>query len=97
MAPGPQEVLEEIDLIWYVRGRGAFLFDVEWMARLDEAVLRRGPRIETNDSLVRFLVVPDERVALIRLRLDRSPVLRRRLEEDNWHFLRWSNVRRLQA
>ena len=27
----------------------------------------------------------------------RSPVLRRRLEEDNWHFLRWSNVRRLHA
>jgi len=97
VAPGPQEVLEEIDCIWYVRGRGAFLFDVEWMAALDDAVLRRGPRIETTDALVRFLVVADERVPLLRLRLARSPLLRARLEEDNWHILRWSNVRRLQA
>jgi hypothetical protein len=97
VAPGPQEVLEEIDCIWYVRGRGAFLFDVEWMAALDDAVLRRGPRIETTDALVRFLVVADERAPLLRLRLARSPILRARLEEDNWHILRWSNVRRLQA
>ncbi len=97
IAPGPQEALDEIDHIWYVRGRGAFLFDIEWMARLDEPLVRRGPRIETNDSIVRFLVVPDERVALIRLRLERSPFLRRRLAEDNWHFLRWSSVRRLHA
>jgi len=46
---------------------------------------------------VRFLVVADERVPLLRLRLARSPLLRARLEEDNWHILRWSNVRRLQA
>ena len=97
IAPGPQEVLEEVDCVWYVRGRGAFLFDVEWMARLDEAVLKRGPRIETSDALVRFLVVPDERVALMRLRLERSPVLRQRLADDNWHILRWSSVRQLHA
>ena len=64
VAPGPQEVLEEIDCIWYVRGRGAFLFDVEWMAALDEPILKRGPKIETSDTLVRFLVVPDERTPL---------------------------------
>jgi hypothetical protein len=97
VAPGPQEALEEVDCIWYVRGRGAFLFDVEWMAALDEAVLRRGPRIETTDALVRFLVVADERVPLLRLRLQRSPLVRARLAADNWHILRWSNVRRLHA
>jgi hypothetical protein len=97
VAPGPQEVLEEVDCIWYVRGRGAFLFEVEWMAAFDEPVMRRGPRIETSDTLVRFLVVPDERVSLAKLRIERSPVLRRRLEEDNWHILRWSSVRRLHA
>ena len=95
VASGPQEVLEEIDCIWYVRGKGAFLIDVEWQAALDEAVLKRGPRIETTDALVRFLVVPDERTELLRLRLERSPVLRRRLETDNWHILKWSHVRRL--
>ncbi len=97
VASGPQEALEEIDCIWYVRGRGAFLFDVEWMAALDEAVLRRGPRIETTDALVRFLVVADERVPLLRLRLARSPILQARLQADNWHILRWSNVHKLHA
>lgn len=97
VAPGPQELLEAIDCIWYVRGRGAFLFDVEWQAVLDEPVLRRGPQIETTDSLVRFLVIPDERAPLVRLRLERSPILRQRLEDDNWHILKWSNVRRLHA
>jgi len=97
VAPGPQEVLEEIDCIWYVRGKGAFLIDVEWQAALDEAVLKRGPRIETTDDVVRFLVVPDERAALLRLRLERSPVLRHRMAADNWHILKWSHVRRLQG
>ena len=97
VAPGSQEVLEEIDCIWYVRGKGAFLFDVEWQAILDEPVMKRGPRIENNDGIVRFLVVPDERSPLLRLRLQRSPVLRDRLAEDNWHILKWSNVRRLHA
>jgi hypothetical protein len=97
VAPGSQEVLEEIDCIWYVRGKGAFLFDVEWQAILDEPVMKRGPRIENNDGIVRFLVVPDERTPLLRLRLQRSPVLRDRLAEDNWHMLKWSNVRRLHA
>lgn len=97
VAPGPQEVLEELDCIWYVRGRGAFLFDVEWQAALDEAILKRGPRIETSDQLVRFIVVPDERASLVRLRLARSPLLRARMEADNWHILTWSNVRRLHG
>jgi hypothetical protein len=97
VAPGPQEVLEEIDSIWYVRGKGAFLIDVEWQAALQEAVLKRGPRIETTDNIVRFLVVPDERTDLLRLRLGRSPVLRARMATDNWHILKWSHVRRLQA
>jgi hypothetical protein len=41
--------------------------------------------------------VPDERAQLVRLRLERSAVLRARLEQDNWHILKWSNVRRLHA
>lgn len=96
VAPGPQEVLEELDCIWYVRGRGAFLFDVEWMAALDEPINQRGPQIETTESLVRFIVIPDERVPLVRLRLARSPLLRHRMETDNWHILKWSHVLRLR-
>ena len=97
VAPGPQEVLEALDCIWYIRGKGAFLFDVEWQASLDEPVMKRGPRIETNDNVVRFLVVPDERTPLLRARLERSPLLRARMDRDNWHILKWSHVRRLHA
>jgi hypothetical protein len=42
-------------------------------------------------------VVPDERTPLVRLRLERSPVLRQRMAADNWHILKWSSVRRLHA
>jgi hypothetical protein len=97
VAPGPQEALEAIDCIWYVRGKGAFLFDVEWMAQLDEPLRVRGARIPTSDTVVRFLVVPAARTELVRLKLARSPLLRERLEEDNWHILKWEHVRRLQA
>jgi hypothetical protein len=97
VAPGPPEALERIDCIWYVRGRGAFLFDVEWLAALEEPVLVRGPSIDTTESLVRFLVIPDERTELVRLRIARSPVLERHLRADNWHILKWSHVRRLHA
>lgn len=97
VAPGPQELLEELDCIWYVRGRAAFLFDVEWQAVLEEPVIKRGPQIESSDSIVRFLVVPDERTPLIKARLARSPILRARLGADNWHMLTWNNVRRLHA
>jgi hypothetical protein len=96
IAPGPQEVLEEVDCIWYVRGRGAFLFDVEWMAALDEPIRQRGVQIGNTDALVRFIVIPDERVPLVRLRLARSPLLRERMEKDNWHILKWSHVLRLR-
>lgn len=95
--PGPADALEEVDCIWYVRGRAAFLFDVEWMAMLDEPIRRRGSLIPAADSIVRFLVIPPERVELVRLKLERSPLLRERMEEDNWHILRWDSVLRLHA
>ena len=33
--------LAEVDCVWYVRGRAAFLFEVEWTAMLGEPLLRR--------------------------------------------------------
>jgi hypothetical protein len=97
VVPGAPDALDGIDCIWYVRGRAAFLFDVEWMAALDEPLRRRGARIPSADTVVRFLVIPPERAELVRLRLARSPVLRERMAEDNWHILRWDNVPRLLA
>ena len=64
---------------------------------LDDAVLRRGPRIESSDTVVRFLVIPPERTELVRLKLARSPLLRARMEEDNWHILKADHLRRIHA
>jgi hypothetical protein len=83
----------EVDCIWYVRGRAAFLFEVEWTAMLGEPILRRGGRIPQDDSLVRFLVVAPERTELVRHKVERSPLIREALEHDNWHVLTWNHLR----
>lgn len=87
----------EVDCIWYVRGRAALLFEVEWTAMLGEPMLRRHPKIPTEESLVRFLVVAPERTELVRHKLDRSPLLREALERDNWHILKWNHLRSFLA
>lgn len=95
--PGPPDALDAVDCIWYVRGRATWLFEVEWTAMLDDPVIRRGGRIPTTENLVRFLVIPPERTELVRLKLERSPLLRRRMEEDNWHILKSDHLLRLCA
>ena len=87
----------EVDCIWYVRGRAAFLFEVEWTAMLGEPILRRHARIPQEEHLVRFLVVPPERTELVRHKLERSPVLRAAVEEGNWHVLKWNHLRTFLA
>jgi len=94
------EELEEVDVIWYVRGRAAYLWEVEWTAMLGEPVLRRHARMPEDDRVVRFLVLLPERVELVRHKLDRSPLLRRALEEGSWHLVKANHVRdwaRLEA
>lgn len=46
---------------------------------------------------MRFLVVPEERAELIRFKLAHSPLLRRALDEQNWHILKSDHLRRLVA
>jgi hypothetical protein len=96
IAAGDPAALENTDCIWYLRGKATFLFEVEWTAIISEP-LERGRRIPTDDKVVRFLVVPDERIELIRLKLARSPLLRAKMHDDNWHILKWGHVRRLHA
>jgi hypothetical protein len=84
--------LEAVDCIWYVRGKAAMLFEVEWTAMLAEPVLRRHARIPQDERIVRFLLVPPERTELVRHKLDRSPVLRAALVEGNWHILKWNHA-----
>jgi hypothetical protein len=85
--------LEDVDVIWYVRGRAALAFEVEWTAMVSDTVLRRHARIPTDDRLVRFLVVIPERVELVRHKLDRSPLLRDAIEAGGWHMIKANHVR----
>jgi hypothetical protein len=97
VTPGPVEALEQVDAMWYLRGKATFIFEVEWTAMLGDPVLKRGTAIPSGDTVVRFLVVPAARTELIRLKLARSPVIRERLELDNWHILKAEHLRTLMA
>ena len=97
IARAPAEDLESVDCIWYVRGKVAMLFEVEWTAMLAEPVLKRHGRIPQDDHLVRFLLIPPERTELVRHKLDRSPLLRSAIEHGNWHILKWNHARTFLA
>lgn len=97
VAAGDVATLESLDCIWYLRGKATFMFEVEWTALLTEPLLKRGPRIPSAETVFRFLVVPPERVELVRFKLARSPLLRRALDEQNWHILKSDHLRRLMA
>jgi hypothetical protein len=90
---GATEEVEQVDAIWYVRSRGAFLFEVEWTAMLAEPVLRRHARIPSQDNLVRFLVIAPERTELVRYKLERSPLLRQAVDAGNWHIIKANHLR----
>ncbi len=86
------EELAEVDCIWYVRGKLALLFEVEWTAMLGDPLLRRHARIPPDDTLVRFLVITPERTELVRYKLERSPLLRTALVDGNWHIIKSTNL-----
>lgn len=93
----PADAIGGVDAIWYVRGKLAFLFEVEWTAMVGDAVLRRGREIPVTEQQARFLVVPAERAELLRLKIERSPWLRAELERQNWHVLKWQHLDTLAA
>jgi hypothetical protein len=88
----PADALGAVDALWYLRGKLAFLFEVEWTAMVGDAVLRRGREIPVGDQQARFLVIPAERTELLRLKLQRSPWLRAEVERQNWHILKWQHL-----
>jgi hypothetical protein len=89
--------LAEVDGIWYVRGKVAFLFEVEWTAMLGEPLLRRHARVPPDDALIRFLVIAPERAELVRYKLDRSPLLRAALDAGTWHIIKSDHLRAFLA
>jgi hypothetical protein len=88
----PAEIVGAVDVLWYLRGKLAFLFEVEWTAMIGDAVLGRGRDIPVGDQQARFLVIPGERAELVRLKLARSPWLRAEVERQNWHILKWQHL-----
>jgi hypothetical protein len=91
------EDLAEVDVIWYVRGKIALLFEVEWTAILGETLLRRHARIGNDDKLVRFLAIAPERTELVRHKLERSPLLRAALDEGGWNVIKWDHLQTFLA
>jgi hypothetical protein len=91
------EELLDVDCIWYIRGKLAFLFEVEWTAMLGDPLLRRHARIPSDERIVRFLVIAPERTELVRYKLARSPLLRAALEEGPWHILKSTHLRSFLA
>jgi hypothetical protein len=87
------EDVAEVDCIWYVRSKLAFLFEVEWTAMLGEPLLRRHARIPPDEKTVRFLVIAPERTELVRYKLARSPLLRAALDEGPWHIFKSNHLR----
>ena len=88
-----REDLEDVDVIWYVRGRSAIAWEVEWTAMVGETVLRRYARVPVEERLVRIMVVLPERAELVRHKLERSPLLRSGLEEGGWHLVKANHLR----
>ena len=91
----PAEVVEEVDCIWYIRGKVALLFEVEWTAMLGETLLHRHRRIPPKDDLIRFLVIAPERTELVRYKLGRSPLLRDTIESGDIHIIKSDHLRRI--
>jgi len=85
--------IADVDVIWYIRGKIALLFEVEWTAILGEPLLRRHAKIGRDDKLIRFLVTAPERTDLIRYKLERSPLLRAAMESEGWNILKWDHLR----
>ena len=89
--------LEEVDCVWYIRGKLAFLFEVEWTAMLGDPLLRKHARIAPDERIVRFLVIPPERTELVRYKLARSPLLRAAMAEGAWNIVKSVHLRRFLA
>ena len=46
------DALSQVDAIWYIRGKLALMFEVEWTAMLGEPLLKRHARIPPDERIV---------------------------------------------
>jgi hypothetical protein len=90
---GPADVLGELDCIWYDRGRMVFLWKIEWTARLHQVLVTLGESIPDTERVFRFLVVPEERRDLIRLKFQRAPTLAGVAQARAWRLVKYAPLR----
>ena len=90
---GPADALESVDCVWYDRGHMAFLWQVEWTARLYRSVIALGEAIPDDERVFRFLAVADERSTLVHDKLARSPALADLVRRRGWRFVKWRPLR----
>jgi hypothetical protein len=81
-------VAADVDVIWYDGGAAVWLFEVEWSAAFSPAVVGRKLPAKAR----RFIVLADERIALVERKFARFSWLRPTLESDGWQFLTWSSL-----
>lgn len=53
--------------------------------------------VEEGPKAHRLILIPDERASLLRLRLEGSPLIRKRLAESGWDFIKFGHLRSVAA
>ena len=90
---GSPEAVADLDCVWYDRGRMVFMWKIEWTARLHPTLVTLGEAIPDGERLFRFLVVPEERRDLIRLKFQRAPMLAGLAQQRAWRLVKYAPLR----
>jgi len=80
------------DLAWQ-EGETSYLFLIRQRVSLRD--LYRW--VEEGHQARHLILIPDERASLLRLRLEGSPLIRKRLAENGWDFVKLDHLRSLAA
>lgn len=94
---GSGDALSFVDVLWYDRARMVFLWQVDWTARLHHSVVDIGEAIPDDERVFRFVAVPEERKALVVLKLTRSPFLADAVRKRGWRLVKWGPLRAFAA
>lgn len=84
------ERVKEIDVLWTTGNKIEYEFEVENTTQITEAIVR-GSNIPY--SVKRFIVIPEEREKMLKSKFD-EPLLKERIENDNWKIITYSDLTR---
>jgi hypothetical protein len=90
---GASDAIADLDCIWYDRRGMVFLWKIDWTARLHQSLVAFGEAVAEADRVFRFLVVPDERRDLIRLKFQRRPGLAGLAQQRGWRLVKYGPLR----